>query len=213
MSSDNEVIKGKVPGQDGMPTADQVQQMGADGDFVLWFDAETNQMFINGRIAINGDLNFLSAGPDDRTVNYAGQGTIMPLKVDDQVATVQAQIKTSLVPRNMDGTTANSYPDTNLLGIVTEYKITIDPSDGSITVYAGLYTQDLFEANASSIERVTVVGSVVANRTKFLQEGADTPRIIQVPGLGAAWTDLMRMIGAVGPGGIAGTVSFRELGI
>ena len=187
--------------------------MAADGDNVIWWDAASDQMFINGQIAINGDFNITPAGPGDNTVHYAGKGTIMPLKVDDPAASVQATIKSNVVPRNMDGTTANSFPDANLLGIMTQYKITLDPTEGGIVVYAGLYTEDLFEVHKHTTEGVTVVGAVVSNRYKFLREDSVTPRIIHVPGISSAWTDEMRMIGAVGPGGVAGTVSFRELGI
>ena len=116
----------------------------------------------------------------------------------------QVTLKANMISRNLDGTTNNSFPQQNLLGIMAGYKMTIDVTD-DLTLMGGFYSGDLFEVEPYNI---TFIGAVVADRFKM----KGTPSFYHVPAIGEAWEDQMRMIG----GGGADTMtlaSWREIGV
>jgi len=136
-------------------------------DDYIRFNAETNVMEVNGQIRINGSLTITRGGGNDKTISYTGKAAIL---VDGDVT-----LDTDLYSRNANGTTANSFPVNNCLGVMATNNMTV----GSLSqlnlmgaFYAGNQVQTLRQTN--------IMGTLVAN---YFNMGTNVPSIWQVPEL------------------------------
>lgn len=162
-------------------------------DYIL-FDAATNHMEINGQIEINGNLEIAGGGGGDKIINYTGRAAIM---VHGGVT-----LNTDLLTVNGDGTTLNSFPANNCLGIMAAGDLVMG-TVSQLAMMGAFYAQ----ARLESLKQTTVVGTCVSN---YFDMGAQVPSIYQVPTL----PDNMPvgMVGAY-PILVFSQVSWRELGV
>ncbi|HAK97273.1 MAG TPA: hypothetical protein DCM87_20365 [Planctomycetes bacterium] len=116
------------------------------------------EMTINGIVYIEGDLGMGSPGTSD-TITYKGRGTI--------VVTGDVKLNSNLYPA-----AADSFPSTNIIGIMTPGQITFD---GAWTKVAGLFYA---ENKITSKGQTSVAGAFVSS---FFDMGTQVPSIYQVP--------------------------------
>ncbi len=160
-------------------------------DYIL-FNATTNVMEINGQIQINGNLT-IKGKATDKTVKYTGRAAILA----EEDVTLDAHLLTM----NADGTTANSFPANNILGIMAKKNLTVG-TVAQLTIMGAFYAQGA----VSSSKQTIVAGTFVGN---YFDMGTNVPEIYQVPSLPESLP--LGMIGAY-PIIVYAKVSWREIG-
>lgn len=178
----NAVIGG-TPGDGTMPEKWEVEAMAVDvgddhGDFIIWYDGDSDTLFVNGRVAVDGDINFLSGTGQDDTINYEGQGSL--LAYDGGSGGGNVQIDASIL------TTA--FPLTNVIGVMAEGDFIIG-GNSKLDMMGGFYAQGRIALDMQT----TIIGSIVGD---YFDMGSNVPDIYQVPELVNAWVDDTRMIGS-----------------
>lgn len=169
---------GTTSGGDYMPTRVEVDAAIAADDFVIWFDADNELLVINGRIAVDGDIEIVAGnGFSNRTVNYEGQGTM--LAYDGGSGGGEVFLSTNLY--------TTDFPLGNQLGLMAEVDLAIG-GNANLKFLGGFYAQETISMN----KQTKFAGTIVGN---FYDLGGQVPSIYQVPLLEAAWTALGRMIG------------------
>lgn len=161
-------------------------------DYIL-FNAATNRLEINGQIEIDGNLTFTGKG-HDTSIDYTGRAAIL--------ANGDVVIKTDLLSVNADGTTANSFPAANCLGIMAANNMDVGMTS-QLKVMGGFYAQN----RVRSQKQTTIMGTFVGD---YFDMGTNVPDIYQVPEL--ADNLPYGMIGAY-PILTFQQVSWRELGV
>lgn len=191
---------GQAIGSGNMPAAASLNP----DEYYVWFDANTDQLMINGRIPVDGDISFLRGSGNDKTMYYTGKGTFLAYDADASGNGGDVTLTTNLLTKNADGTVANSYPGANLLGIQAEDDLILG-DNSQLEVMGGFYAQDEIAMNKQTILLGTIVGNL-------FNLGTNVPDIYQVPELANQWASEMRMIGA-GKINIFAPLSWRELGV
>lgn len=135
-------------------------------DYIL-FNATTNRMEINGQLTINGNLTITRGGGNDKTISYSGRGAIL---VNGNV-----RLDTDLLSINSNGTTANSFPVNNILGIMARNNMIVG-SLSQLQLMGAFYAQGQIICS----KQTTVMGSFVSN---YFDMGTNVPSIFQVPSL------------------------------
>lgn len=162
-------------------------------DYIL-FDSSSDNMEINGQITIDGNLTMTRGSGNDKTINYTGRAAIL---VNGNVT-----LDTNLYSQNADGTTANSFPENNFLGIMAEQNMIVG-SLSQLEIMGGFYAQNTIQTS----KQTTVMGTFVAS---YFDMGTNVPDIYQVPALSDNLP--LGMIGAY-PILVFSQVSFREVGV
>lgn len=162
-------------------------------DDYLLFDAATNRLEMNGQIEISGNLEFTGKA-NDQYINYTGRAALL--------AHGDVVIDTSLLSMNADGTTVNSYPVANCLGIMAGNNMDVGVS-AQLRIMGGLYAQNTI----TSYKQTIIMGTFVSN---YYDMGNQVPDIYQVPAL--ADNLPYGMIGAY-PILTFLQISWRELGV
>jgi hypothetical protein len=135
-------------------------------DFIL-FDPSTNVLQINGQLTINGDLTLTRGGGNDKTIHYTGRAAIL---VHGNVT-----LDTDLYTVNSDGTTADSFPVNNCLGIMASQDMDVGTLS-QLTLMGAFYAQGTITSEKQS----TIMGTFVSN---YFDMGTNVPDIYQVPDL------------------------------
>ena len=161
-------------------------------DYIL-FNAATNRLEINGQIEIDGNLTFTGKG-NDTSIDYTGRAAIL--------ANGDVVIETDLLSVNADGTTANSFPAANCLGLMATNNMDVGMTS-QLKVMGGFYAQN----RVRSQKQTTIMGTFVGD---YFDMGTNVPDIYQVPEL--ADNLPYGMIGAY-PILTFQQVSWRELGV
>lgn len=185
---------GSTTGGNYMPTMAELTDPASEyyNDHYVWFDASNNRMFVNGRVAIDGNLSFTGQG-NDKTINYTGRGTLLTYDADGSGNGGDVTINTSLLTMNADGSTALSFPGYaatetgNILGIMAEDQMFLGQTS-QMEIMGGFYAQNEIEMNRQTV----IMGTIVSN---FFDMVGQVPRIYQVPDLPQGWDDVLRMIG------------------
>ncbi len=162
-------------------------------DNYLLFDSDTNVFEINGQIEVNGNFTLTGQG-NQRTMNYTGRAAIL-VRGD-------AAIEVNLLSRNADGSTDNSFPIANCIGIMAENNMDVGMT-AQLTIMGGFYAQNRVRSQRQS----TILGTMVGN---YFDMGTNVPDIYQVPAL--ADNLPYGMIGAY-PLLVFQQMSWRELGV
>jgi hypothetical protein len=163
-----------------------------NGDDYILFDAATNVMEINGQITIDGNLEITRGGGNDTTIHYTGRAALL---VHGDVT-----LDTDLLTVNANGTTVNSFPQNNILGIMAEKNMYVGTL-AQLELMGAFYAQGMIRTEKQS----TIMGTFVSN---YFDMGTNVPEIYQVPSLP---TNLpYGMIGAY-PIVIYDRVSWREV--
>ena len=149
-------------------------------------------MEINGQIEITGNLELTRGNGNDKTIHYTGRAAIL---VHGDV-----QLDTHLLAQNSDGTTANSFPVNNIIGIMAGNNMTVG-SLSQLDLMGAFYAQNTIDAT----KQTNVIGTFVSN---YFDMGSNVPSIFQVPTL--ADNLPFGMIGAY-PILIFSQVSWREV--
>jgi len=163
-----------------------------DDDYIL-FDSSSDIMEMNGQIEINGNLQFEVGSGNDRDISYTGRAAIL--------VNGNAQIETTLVSQNADGTTANSFPVNNILGVMTTGDMMIGTSS-QMEMMGAFYAQ----GTVATDKQTTIMGTIVGT---YFDMGTNVPDIYQVPTLADNLPN--GMIGAY-PIFVFSPVSWREVG-
>ena len=137
-----------------------------DDDYML-FDESTDVLEINGHITIDGDLTITRGGGNDKTINYTGRAALL---VHGDVT-----LDTDLYTVNADGTTADSFPVNNILGIMAEDDMVVG-SLSQLRLMGAFYAQGRIICSKQTI----VMGTFVSN---YFDMGSQVPDIYQVPTL------------------------------
>lgn len=191
---------GESIGSGNMPTAVSLNP----DEFYVWFDASADQLMINGRIPVDGNIDFLRGSGNDKTMYYTGKGTFLAYDADGSGNGGDVTVTTNLLTKNANGTVANSYPGANLLGIQAEDDLILG-DNSQLEVMGGFYAQDEIAMNKQTILLGTIVGNL-------FNLGSNVPDIYQVPELADQWGSEMRMIGA-GKINVFAPLSWMELGV
>lgn len=162
-------------------------------DDYIYFDAATNRMEVNGQIQVNGDLTITRGGGNDKTIHYSGRAALL--------VKGNATLDTDLLAVNANGTTANSFPAANILGIMAEQNLTVG-SLSQLTLMGAFYAQ----GTVRSTKQTTTIGTFVGS---YFDMGTNVPEIYQVPTL--ADNLPLGMIGAY-PILVYDQVAWREIG-
>lgn len=161
-------------------------------DYIL-FDSATNRLEINGQIEVDGNLEFTGKA-NDQYINYTGRAAIL--------ARGDVIIDTDMLSMNADGTTENSYPAANCLGVMAENNMYVGLSS-QLKIMGAFYAQNTVQTTKQTI----IMGTFVGN---YFDMGNQVPDIYQVPEL--ADNLPYGMIGAY-PILTFQQVSWRELGV
>ncbi len=172
--------------------------------YYIWFDAATNRLRVNGRVPIDGNLTINPGTGADKTLNYTGKATILAYDADSSGNGGDVTVEASMLTMNANGTTTNSFPQNNLLGLMAQDDMMLGISS-QLNIMGGFYSQDQISLNKQS----TIMGTIVGN---IFNMGGQVPDIYQVPALQDAWTTNMKMIGAT-PVEFLSPLSWRELGV
>ena len=163
------------PGDGAMPLQSDL----SSDEYYVWYDDTTKTMVINGRVAVDGDINFLAGnGAPNRTINYEGQGTMLAFNGDGG-GTGNVEISLNLM--------ATVFPD-NMIGVMAENTMSLGLSS-HIEIMGAFYSQDTVSIDKQTI----IIGSVVG---QFFDMGTNVPSIYQVPSMSSAFNGGMRMIGS-----------------
>lgn len=163
------------------------------GDHYLLFNAATNVLEMNGQIEVNGNLTITRGSGNDKTVHYTGRAALL---VHGNV-----NLETDLLSRNADGSTANSFPQNNILGIMATNDMYVGTL-AQLKLMGAFYAQGTVKSTKQTITMGTFVGN-------YFDMGTNVPEIYQVPAL----ADFLPngMIGAY-PILTLEQISWRELG-
>ncbi len=179
-----------APGDGAMPLQADLNP----DEFYVWFDGgETSKIVVNGRIAVDGDVNFIAGGGSNDITNYGGNGTL--LAFDGGSGGGNVEISVNLL--------ANVFPE-NMLGVMAE-KIMHLGITAQIEVMGAFYSADTVIID----KQTNIIGSIVAN---YFDMGGNVPAIYQVPAMSGAFTESMRMIGSE-PILMLFPVTWRELAV
>lgn len=137
------------------------------GDDYILFDSTTNVMEINGQVEITGNLEITRGNGNDKTINYTGRAALL---VHGDVT-----LDTDLLAQNSNGTTANSFPAANILGIMAEHNMYVGTLS-QLELMGAFYAQDKIKTEKQS----TIIGTFVSN---YFDMGTNVPSIYQVPTL------------------------------
>lgn len=178
-------IIGGTPGDGTMPTLADVQLAGTDvgdvgGDFIIWYDGATDTLYVNGRVAVDGDINLMSGNGQDDTINYEGQGTLLAYDSGSGNGGGDVEIDANILTTN--------FPLGNVIGIMSEGDFMIG-DNSQLSMMGGFYAQGGITLDFQTI----VVGTIVGD---YFDMGGQVPDIYQVPELVNAWVDDTRMIGS-----------------
>ena len=183
-------VVGVAPGDEAMPL-----QADLDADeFYVWFDGDTNTMVINGRIAVDGDINFLSGNGQNKIINYEGNGTLLAFDGGGGGAG-NVEISVNLL--------ATVFPD-NLIGVMAQNTLNLGVG-ALVEVMGAFYSEDTVNVD----KQTNIVGSIVG---EYFNMGLNVPSIYQVPALSSGFTGSMKMIGS-DPILMLFPVSWRELAV
>jgi hypothetical protein len=163
-------------------------------DDYIYYTAANTTMQVNGQLTIIGNLTVLRGSGNQRTINYTGRAAVL---VHGNV-----QLDTDLLTVNADGTTANSFPQQNALGVMASGDMTIG-TVSQLSLMGAYYAQGRIICS----KQTTVIGTFVAN---YFDMGTNVPCIYQVPSLADNLPH--GMMGAY-PIFVFSKVSWRELGI
>lgn len=190
--SNGDQIVGGIPGDGSMPLKTDLDP----NDFYIWFDATTNTLVTNGRVAVDGNISLDSgSGALNQIFNYEGKGTLLAYdsagsgSVGD--ITVNANLKTT------------DLGTTNLIGLMAGNDMSIG-NTAQIEIMGGFYTQGEIYVD----RQTTIMGTIVGSAFNM---GVNVPSIFQVPAVTVGWTGNQRMIGA-NPVLFLSNVTWRELG-
>ncbi len=161
-------------------------------DDYIYFTQANNRLQVNGQIVINGNLEIVGQG-GDKTIDYTGRAAWL---VNGDVS-----LDTNLLTVNPDGSTANSYPQNNALGIMAENNMVVG-STAQLTIMGAFYAENTVQ----TMKQTTILGTIVGD---YFDMGTNVPDIYQVPTL-ADFIPL-GMIGKF-PILFMSQVSWRELG-
>ncbi len=179
------------PGDGAMPLQSDLNP----DEYYVWFDNTTNTMVINGRVAVDGDINFLAGnGAQNRTIDYEGKASVLAFNGAGG-GTGNVQISANLM--------ATVLPD-NMIGIMAENVMNLGVG-AQIDIMGALYSQDTVIID----KQTNIIGSVVS---QYFNMGTDVPSIYQVPSMSSAFNGGMRMIGS-NPVLMLFPVSWRELAV
>ncbi len=162
-------------------------------DSYILFDAASNRMEVNGQIQVDGSLTITRGGGNDKSIDYTGRAAIL--------AKGDVTLDTDLLAVNSNGTTANSFPANNILGIMAEQDLNVG-SLSQLTLMGAFYAQ----GTVTSSKQTTTVGTIVGT---YFDMGTNVPEIYQVPEL--ADNLPLGMIGAY-PILVFEQVAWREIG-
>jgi hypothetical protein len=139
----------------------------ATQDYLI-FDANTDTLYVNGQIRINGDLNVLGKG-NQKTIHYSGRAAIL---VDGNVS-----LNTDLLTCNNGNKNdyAESFPVKNILGIMASQDMAVG-AVSQISLMGAFYAQ----GTITSSKQTTTMGTFVA---QYFDMGTNVPDIYQVPSL------------------------------
>ena len=183
-------VVGVAPGEGAMPLQADLNP----DEYYVWFDGgETSKIVINGRIAVDGDVNFIAGSGSNNITNYGGNGTL--LAFDGGSGGGNVEISVNLL--------ANVFPE-NMLGVMAE-KIMHLGITSQIEVMGAFYSADTVIID----KQTNIIGSIVAN---YFDMGGNVPSIYQVPAMSGAFTESMRMIGSE-PIWMVIPVTWRELAV
>ncbi|MDK1021147.1 MAG: hypothetical protein QGD90_05880 [Candidatus Hydrogenedentes bacterium] len=167
-------VAGVAPGDEGMPLQADLNSE----EYYVWFDGATNTMVVNGRIAVDGDINFLAGNGRNKIINYEGKGTLLALDGGGG-GTGNVNITVNLM--------ADAFPD-NLLGLMAENILNLGMR-AQIEIMGAFYAQDKVIVD----RQTNIIGTVVG---EYFNMGGQVPSIYQVPALVNAFSGGMRMIGS-----------------
>lgn len=137
------------------------------GDDFILFDAATNVMEINGQVQVTGNLEITRGNGNDKTIHYTGRAALL---VHGDVT-----LDTDLLAQNGNGTTANSFPADNILGIMAGDEMFVGTLS-QLELMGAFYAQNRIRTEKQS----TIIGTFVSN---FFDMGTNVPNIYQVPTL------------------------------
>lgn len=182
-ASTGDTAVGGTPGDGSMPTKAEVETLALDaannpGDFIIWYDGATDTLFVNGRVAVDGDINFLSGNGQNDTIYYEGQGSM--LAYDGSSGGGNVVIDASIL--------TTGFPLTNVIGVMAEGNFLIG-DNSQLAMMGGFYAQ----GGITLDKQTTVVGTIVGD---YFDMGGQVPNIYQVPALQNAWVEDTRMIGS-----------------
>lgn len=161
-------------------------------DYIL-FNCATNLLEIHGQVQIDGNISFTGQG-SDTSINYTGRGALL---VNGDVS-----IETDLLAVNANGTTVNSFPAANCLGIMSSNNMDVGMTS-QLKIMGAFYARNRIRSQ----KQTTVLGTFVSD---YFDMGTNVPDIYQVPTL--AENLPYGMIGAY-PILTFLQISWRELGV
>ena len=179
-----------APGDGAMPLQADLNP----DEFYVWFDADTNTMVINGRIAVDGDISFLSGIGQNDIINYEGKGTLLAFEGPDG-GYGNIEVSVSLL--------AIVFPD-NVIGLMAENMLNLGQTS-QIEIMGAFYSEDTIDVD----KQTNIVGTIVG---QYFDMGGQVPAIYQVPSMSNAFSGSMRMIGS-DPILMMFPVSWRELAV
>jgi len=135
-------------------------------DDYIYYNAATGVMELGGQVAINGDFKIKSQG-NNRTINYTGRAAVLVIG--------NAEIDANLYTVNGNGSTANSYPAANCLGMMATGQLLVG-SGAQRTLMGAFYGQQLVK----SVKQTTTAGTYVS---EYFDMGTNVPSIFQIPDL------------------------------
>jgi len=136
-------------------------------DNYIYFNADTNVLEINGPVQFNGDLTLTRGNGNDRTIHYTGRGCWLVLG--------NVTLDADLLAMNPNGTTVNTFPVNNILGIMAEGSMTVG-SQSQLRMMGAFYAQQQIRSSKQTI----TLGTFVSN---YFDMGKNVPDIFQVPEL------------------------------
>ncbi len=163
-----------APGEGAMPLQADLNS----DEFYVWFDGTTNTMVINGRIAVDGDINFLSGNGQDNIINYEGKGTLLAYD-GGSGGTGNVEVSVNLM--------ADVFPS-NVIGLMAENTMNLGQTS-QIEIMGAFYSEDKIDVD----KQTNIIGTIVGN---YFDMGSQVPAIYQVPSMSSAFTGGMRMIGS-----------------
>ena len=161
------------------------------GGNYIYYDGDSKTLEISGPIRVDGSVSLDGQG-NDRDINYTGRAAWL-VKGD-------VNLGTNLYAMNDDGTTENSFPQNNILGIMAEGAMMVG-ENAQLDLMGAFYS----EQGITTEKQSDILGTFVSN---YFDMGTNVPSIYQVPTLADNLPD--GMIGAY-PIWNMSQVSWREL--
>lgn len=163
-------------------------------DDFIYYNSSTRIMEVNGQVTINGNLHLDRGSGNQTTINYTGRAALLVYG--------DVQLDVNLLAQNADGTTSQSFPVNNILGIMASNNMLVG-SRSQLTLMGAFYAQNQIQ----TMRQTTVLGTFVSS---FFDMGTNVPSIYQVPVL--ADNLPVGMIGNF-PVLVFNPVSWREVGV